>query len=137
MIRILVVDDVEAVRSGIVDLLDSVPDVVVVGTCADGSDAAAAAVDRRPDVVLMDVRMPGLNGLAATSAVLARCPATRVIMISGSIGSGTAHQARRAGASGYVLKSDDPDHLVSAIIAAAAGDQWWSAPVAEALRHVE
>lgn len=137
MIRILVVDDIEAVRSGIVDLLESVPGVLVVGTCADGSDAAAAAENLCPDVVLMDVRMPGLDGVAATSAVLARCPAARVIMLSSSVGSGTAHHARRAGAAGYVLKSDHPEHLVSAIMAAAAGGHWWSAPVVEALRHVE
>lgn len=135
MIRILLVDDVEAVRAGIAAFLASIPGVTVVGTCSDGAEAATAVLELNPDVVLMDLRMPGMDGVEATTAVVARSPAVRVLILSSSVDGRTVHRARIAGAVGYLLKSDDPQNLVTAAVAVVAGGQWWCEPAAEALRH--
>jgi DNA-binding NarL/FixJ family response regulator len=135
VIRILVVDDVEAVRLGIVAFLGSVPELTVVGTCCDGSEAAAACRTFQPHVVLMDVSMPGVNGIDATPLVLAASPQVRVLILSSAVDGATVRRARTVGAVGYLLKSGEPDDLVSAVVTAAAGGQWWCRPAAEALRH--
>lgn len=135
MIRILVVDDIEAVRLGLVALLGSVPEVTVVGTCSDGNEVAAACRRLDPHVVLMDVSMPGMNGIDATPTVMAGCPDARVLILSSSVDGMTVRAARTVGAVGYLLKSGDPADLVDAILAAASGGQWWCRPAAEALRH--
>lgn len=124
MIRILVVDDIEAVRLGIVAFLGSVPEVVVVGTCRDGSEAAAACRQLQPHVVLMDISMPGVNGIDATPLVLAQRPGVRVLILSSTVDAPTVRRARTVGAAGYLLKSDKPDDLVAAVLAAASGEQW-------------
>lgn len=135
VIRIMIVDDVESVRRGIVAFLSVIPDLAVVGTCADGSEAVTVAREVGPDVVLMDVSMPVVDGITATSLLLAEWPAARVVILSSSADGDVVHRARMVGAVGYVLKSGNPDDLVSAVHAAAEGRQWWCGPASEALRH--
>jgi DNA-binding NarL/FixJ family response regulator len=117
MISVVVVDDEQLVRSGFAALLDSDPEITVVGTAGDG-DAALAVVRReRPDVVLMDIRMPGRDGVSATAAITAD-PAlnrTRVIVLTTFDLDEYVHAALRAGASGFLLKDAQPTDLLAAV----------------------
>lgn len=135
MIGILVVDDHEAVRLAIADLFASVEDFTVVGTAADGSEVVAAAEQWRPDVVLMDVSMPGMDGISAATALLAVQPEVRVVILSGSASGQVVHGAQAAGVVGYQLKSADPNDLLEAIRTVAAGGDAWCPQATEALRH--
>jgi DNA-binding NarL/FixJ family response regulator len=121
MINVLVVDDQALVRSGFTVILDAEPDLTVVGEAADGAQAVAAAVELRPDVVLMDVRMPGLDGIAATAEVCART-AARVLMLTTFDLDEYVYDALRAGASGFLLKSMRRHDLVDAVRVVAAGE---------------
>jgi DNA-binding NarL/FixJ family response regulator len=110
MISVVVVDDEQLVRSGFAALLDSDPEITVVGTAGDG-DAALAMVRReRPDVVLMDIRMPGRDGVSATAAITAdpTLSETRVIVLTTFDLDEYVHAALRAGASGFLLKDAQP-----------------------------
>ena len=124
MIRVAVVDDQELVRSAFVLLLRSHPGVSVVGEAGDGRAAVALARSARPDVVLMDVRMPGLDGLAATRQIVAdeRCRGVRVLVLTTYDNDELVHEALRAGASGFLLKDVRPQHLLDAIEVVAAGE---------------
>jgi DNA-binding NarL/FixJ family response regulator len=124
-IRVLVVDDQEMVRAGFGALLDAQPDIEVVGEAGDGAEAVELAANLRPDVILMDVRMPVLDGLAATRRVLAAGPldgAPRVIMLTTFDLDDYVYAALRAGASGFLLKHSTPDELAAAVRVVAAGD---------------
>ena len=124
MISVVVVDDEHLVRSGFASLLDSDPEITVVGT-ADTGDAAVAVVRReRPDVVLMDIRMPGRDGVSATAAITAD-PAlrgTRVIVLTTFDLDEYVHAALRAGASGFLLKDAHPEDLLAAVRVVARGE---------------
>jgi DNA-binding NarL/FixJ family response regulator len=121
-IRVLVVDDQELVRSGFCVILDTAEDITVVGEAANGEAALAAAVGCRPDVVLMDIRMPGMDGLEATRLLTGSSPAPKVVMLTTFDLDEYVYEALRAGASGFLLK-DSPRHdLIAAVRAAAAGD---------------
>ena len=122
MIRILVVDDHTLFRQGIVGLLESQPDIVVVGQAGGGRDGLAAAVELSPDVVLMDISMPGTSGLAVTADIRARCPACNVLILTIHDREDYLYQALRAGASGYVLKGADINDLLDAVRSAARGE---------------
>ncbi|GIJ57169.1 helix-turn-helix transcriptional regulator [Virgisporangium aurantiacum] len=124
MIRVAVVDDQELVRSAFVLLLQSHPGLEVVGQAGDGRAAVALARSARPDVVLMDVRMPGLDGLEATRRIVAdeRCRGTRVLMLTTYDDDDLVHAALRAGASGFLLKDVRPQHLLDAIEVVAGGE---------------
>ena len=100
MIRVLVADDHPIVRAGIVALLSDAEDVQVVDAVADGETAVAAAVATRPDIVLMDLRMPGLDGTAATGRITAALPATRVVVLTTYESDDAILEAITAGASG-------------------------------------
>jgi len=122
LIRVAIVDDQTLIREGLAALLALVPDLQVVGQAADGQAAIELAAAQSPDVILMDVRMPGLNGVAATREIRRRFPATRVIVLTTFDDDEYVFQSLQAGASGYLLKNADPDYLAAAIRAAHAGD---------------
>ena len=121
MIRILVVDDQALVRSGFHLILDSEPDFEVVGEAADGEEAIRRARELHPDVVLMDVRMPRMDGVEATKKLVADAT-TRVLILTTFDLDEHLFAAVRAGASGFLLKDVPPDDLASAVRAVARGD---------------
>src|SRR5262245_50980430 len=120
-IRVLVVDDQALVRQGFAVILSAEPDLTVVGEAGDGAAAIEAAHALRPDVVLMDVRMPGLDGIAATAEICARTPA-RVLVLTTYDLDEHVYDALRAGASGFLLKSMRGRDLVEAVRVVAAGE---------------
>jgi DNA-binding NarL/FixJ family response regulator len=122
VIRVLVVDDQLVVRRGLRVLLDDYPDITVVDEAGSGPDAVAAVHRLRPDVVLMDVRMPGGDGIAATRALTSEPEAVPVIVITTFDLDEYVFGALEAGASGFLLKSAEPDDLAAAVRAAARGD---------------
>ncbi|TDC30008.1 response regulator transcription factor [Micromonospora sp. 15K316] len=119
MIRVLVVDDEQLVRSGLRLILEAAPDITVVGEAADGGAALAEAYRLRPDVVLLDVRMPGTDGLTAAPQVVAAGP--KVIMLTTFDLDEYVHRALRAGAVGFLLKDTPPRELAAAVRTVAAG----------------
>jgi DNA-binding NarL/FixJ family response regulator len=124
-IRVLVVDDQEMVRAGFSALLDAQADLEVVGQAGDGAEAVVLAAELQPDVILMDVRMPVLDGLSATRRILAGTTAgqpPRVIMLTTFDLDDYVYAALRAGASGFLLKHSTPDELAAAVRIVAAGD---------------
>ena len=121
-IRVLVVDDQALVRGGFEMILGSRPGIEVVGAAADGQEAVARAARLRPDVVLMDVRMPRLDGIEATRRIVAAAPATRVIILTTYDLDEYVFAALRAGASGFLLKDTRPADLVEAVRVVARGD---------------
>lgn len=121
-IRILIVDDQSLIRMGFRMVLDAEADLEVVGEAADGIEAVAAVRARRPDVVLMDVRMPRMDGIEATATLVAEHPALRVVVLTTFDLDEYAFAALRAGASGFLLKDAHPGELTGAIRAAHAGD---------------
>ncbi|HWD75810.1 MAG TPA: response regulator transcription factor [Solirubrobacteraceae bacterium] len=119
---ILLVDDQELLRMGFRMVLDAQPDLEVIGEAADGEQAVSLVLDRAPDVVLMDVRMPGTDGVEATSRIVASGSESRVIILTTFDLDEYAYAALRAGASGFLLKDAPPADLISAIRAVASGD---------------
>lgn len=120
-IRILLADDHEVVRRGLKLVLESEPDLRVTSEAADGSSAVRQAVRDQVDVAVLDLSMPGMSGLQATREIVRLRPSVRVIILSMHTNEGYLREAMRAGASGYVLKSDGGQRLVSACRAAARG----------------
>ena len=133
MIRLLIVDDHPVVRRGLTDLMRSVDDILVVAAVDDGAEAAAAVLEHRPDVVLMDLSMPRMHGTAATREVLAVAPGTRVVVLTSFAEAEQVTAALEAGAVGYLLKDTEPDVLLRCIREAAAGGAPLSARAATAL----
>lgn len=121
MIRVLLADDHPLVRSGLAALLESADGMTVVGQAADGEQAVRESARHRPDVVLMDLSMPVLDGVAATRVVLAADPTVRVVVLSSFSDRTRVREAIAAGASGYVLKDSSPTEVVAAVRAAADG----------------
>jgi DNA-binding NarL/FixJ family response regulator len=121
-IRVLVVDDQAMVRAGFRMLLADEPDIEVVAEASDGNQAVHAAARFTPTVVLMDIRMPVLDGLEATRRILAADPAARILILTTFDLDEYVYEALSAGASGFVLKDDPPEQLISAIRTVAAGD---------------
>lgn len=121
-IRVLVVDDQALVRAGFRMILEAEPDLEVVADAADGLEAVAAAQRHRPDVVLMDVRMPNLDGIAATRRILEGGSTTKVLMLTTFDMDEYVYEAFRAGANGFLLKDVPPERLVAGIRAVASGE---------------
>jgi len=122
MIRVGLVDDQAMVRVGLKMILESEPDIEVCGEAADGSEALAMARESLPDIVLMDIRMPGVDGLTATRELVAQCPNVSVVILTTFDEDEYIYEALRAGASGFLLKSADGDTLVNAVRVVAAGE---------------
>lgn len=122
MIKVMIVDDHPIVRAGLIGILAGEEDLEVVGEAASADEAIAAARSLLPDVVLMDLRMPGGDGVTATSGVLAAAPATRVVVLTTYESDADILRAVEAGAAGYLLKDAARADLVTAIRAAARGE---------------
>lgn len=121
-IRVVLADDHPVVRDGLAVLLGAIEGIEVVGVAATGRDAVRAAVTLRPDVLVMDIHMPDLDGVAATQEVCRAAPGVGVLMLTMLDDEESVRAAIRAGAAGYVLKGDSRDQIVRAIHAVAAGD---------------
>jgi DNA-binding NarL/FixJ family response regulator len=121
-IRVLVVDDQSMVRAGFRLLLGDEPDIEVVAEASNGREAVAQAARLRPDVILMDIRMPELDGLEATRRILATDTTARVLVLTTFDLDEYVFEALRAGASGFVLKDDPPEQLISAVRTVAEGE---------------
>jgi len=135
VIRVMVVDDHDFVRSMMCELIDGTDDLWVVGEAEDGARAVAVARETTPDVVLMDLSMPVLNGIDATRQVVAAVPAVRVIVLTTSTRGQDVHDAAAAGAVGFLSKGADPDDVLEAIRAAGNGGTAWDRRSAEILRR--
>ena len=122
VIRVVVVDDEELVREGLVAIVDSDSEITVVGTAADGASAVETVRRTDPDVVLMDVRMPGVDGIEATRRIVESNSRARVLVLTTVELDEVVYDALRAGASGFLLKSVPREQLWSGIRAVAAGD---------------
>lgn len=133
MTSVLLVDDHALIRSGLVTLLESTPDITVVAEAADGEEAIAKAAELLPEVILMDVSMPVLDGIEATRRILADLPDTKIVVLTSFSDRAQVDRALQAGAVGYVLKDSDPQDLVNAVRAAAAGHAPIDPRVARAL----
>jgi DNA-binding NarL/FixJ family response regulator len=119
---VLVADDQALVRVGLRKILESEPDTTVVGEAADGEDAVAAARRLRPDVVLMDIRMPVLDGIEATRRIVRDRPEARVLILTTFGLDGYVYDSLRAGASGFMLKDAPPEEIAAAVRIVAAGE---------------
>ncbi|MFI6925590.1 response regulator [Nonomuraea spiralis] len=135
MIRVLIADDQGMVRTGFTVFLSGQPDIEVVGEAADGREAVARAIELSPDVVLMDIRMPVMNGLEATREVLAASPASKVLILTTFDLDDYVYEALRAGASGFLLKDASAAQLAEAVRVVAAGDALIAPAVTKRLIH--
>jgi DNA-binding NarL/FixJ family response regulator len=131
VIRVVLVDDQALFRAGVRMLVDSQPDLEVVGEASDGREALAVVRETRPDVVLMDIRMPVMDGLAATAELLTDAAPPRIVMLTTFDLDEAAARAIRQGASGFLLKDADPEFLLAAIRTVHAG----SAVIAASATH--
>jgi DNA-binding NarL/FixJ family response regulator len=132
MLRVLVADDQDLFRGGFAMILDSQADITVVGEAADGAEAVRAADGLRPDVVLMDIRMPGMDGIEATRRICENTPAKVLVLTMFDLDE-YVYDALRAGASGFLLKDIRRDELASAVRVVAAGESLLAPPVTKRL----
>ncbi len=139
MIRVLVVDDHELVRSGISRLLDDTGMIDVVGQAGSGEEAVRMAKEIEPDIILMDIHMPGIGGMAATRKILHNQPDAQVIAVTVSDDNPYASRLLKMGASGYITKGADADEMLRAIIKVKSGQKYISPEIAQrmALRPFE
>ena len=131
MIRVLVVDDHDLFRMGLASLLGSQPDIEVIGQASGGRAGVRLADELKPDVVLMDLRMPDLEGPAATRAILERNPSTRVVALTAMSSDADVTEALKAGAWGFVAKDRPIDSVTVAVRTAADGAAWLSPRAAD------
>src|SRR2546426_10231952 len=128
--RVVIADDQTLFRTGLARLLDEDPRVEVVGQAADGAEVVARVASLRPDVILMDLKMPNLDGVEATSRIIAEHPEVKVLILSTFDADSYVLQARRAGASGYILKDAEPSAIASSIMAVLSGERVMAGAVA-------
>jgi DNA-binding NarL/FixJ family response regulator len=128
VIRVAIADDQELVRSGVRMILEGEPDLQVVGEAADGRSAAELVARERPDVLLLDVRMPGQDGLTAAAGIVRDCPETRVLILTTFDLDEYVYEALHAGAAGFLLKDMAGEEIVAAVRSAARGGDALLAP---------
>lgn len=133
MIRVVIAEDHGLVRAGLAKLLDNEADIELVGTAATGAEAVEVALAHRPDVVLMDLSMPGKDGIAATRELTRAAPDVRVVILTSFVDRARILDAFDAGAIGYLLKDAEPEELCRGIRAAAQGDSPLAPQAANAL----
>lgn len=129
-VRVLIADDQTLFRSGLARLLAEDPRITLVGDAADGLEAVKKATALKPDVVLMDLKMPGLDGVEATAKIVAELPNTKVLVLTTFDADSYVIQSLRAGASGYVLKDAQPSAIASSIMAVLSGERVMAGAVA-------
>lgn len=130
-LRILLAEDHATVREGLKMIVNAQPDMTVVAEAADGREAVARVHESSPDIVVMDVSMPRLNGLKATAVVREQCPRTKILALTRHMETGYLKELLHAGASGYVLKQSSSASLLNAIRAVAAGGTYLDPAIAE------
>ena len=135
-IRVMIVDDHPVYRDGLASLLDPLPEIDVVARAADGHEAVALAAEHTPDVIVMDVQMPGLNGIDATRTITAASPGTGVLVLTMGEDDGTVLAALRAGARGYLRKGAEQDEIVRAVTTVHAGGVVFGASLAARIAEV-
>lgn len=128
-IRVAVIDDHGVVRMGLKFTLSLFKDIEYAGECADGAAAADFVARTEPDVTLLDIRMPGKDGIAALGEILARCPSAKVVMLTTSALEEDVYRSIKAGAKGYVLKDRDTENIVKAVRAVAEGGTYFPAEI--------
>lgn len=131
MIQVMLVDDHAVVREGLAYILQAEGDITVTGSAANGRDGVRRAQELKPDVVLMDITMPDLNGIEATRSILESCAGTRVIILSMLGTSEHVYRSLQAGASGYLLKESAGHEVVEAVRAVVAGKRYLSAAITD------
>ncbi len=114
-IKLLIVDDHPVVRRGLADIFERTEDIQVVGLASDGVEAVTMSLKHEPDVVLMDLSMPNMDGMEATRFLLKSCPDSRVVMLSSFSGKERVKEALRSGAVGYLLKDTPADELIAGV----------------------
>jgi DNA-binding NarL/FixJ family response regulator len=129
-VRVLIADDQTLFRAGLARLLNEDPRVEVVGQAMDGADAAKLAAKQKPDVVLMDLKMPKVDGIEATRQIMEADPGVKVLILTTFETDSQVIQALKAGASGYVLKDSSADAIVSSIVAVMSGEKVMASAVA-------
>ena len=132
-IRILMADDHAVFREGLRYVLGSEPDMEIVGEAATGKEVVEKAAELGPDVVLMDIQMPGINGIEATRRILGSDPKVGVVVLTMFEDDDSVFSAMRAGAKGYVLKGADPSEILKVVRAVAEGDAYFGAEIARRL----
>ena len=133
MIRVLLAEDHAVVRTGLLQLLGDIDEIEVVGAAGGGEEAVALAAEQRPDVVLMDLEMPGMDGIEATRRIRGGDPSVNVVVLTAFSDRGRILDAIDAGAVGYLLKDAEPDELIRGLQAAARGESPLSPKAAQAL----
>ena len=129
-VRVLIADDQTLFRVGLARLLEEDPRVEIVGQAGDGAEAVKLAGSVMPDVILMDLKMPNLDGIEATRQILAKHPSVKVLLLTTFEADNHVIQALKAGASGYILKDSRPDSIVSSLLAVMAGERVMASAVA-------
>jgi DNA-binding NarL/FixJ family response regulator len=129
-VRVLIADDQTLFRAGLARLLDSDPRVEVVGQAVDGADAAKQSAKVKPDVILMDLKMPNVDGIEATRMIIEADPSVKVLVLTTFETDSQVIQALKAGARGYVLKDSSADAIVSSVVAVMSGERVMASAVA-------
>ena len=132
-IRILMADDHAVFREGLRYVLGSEPDMEIVGEAATGKEVVQRVADLGPDVILMDIQMPGINGIEATRRILGSDPKVGIVVLTMFEDDDSVFSAMRAGARGYVLKGADPSEILKVVRAVAEGDAYFGAEIARRL----
>jgi DNA-binding NarL/FixJ family response regulator len=124
MIRLILVEDYAIIRAGLCRLMNEFEDITVVAAAADGESSVKLAVEHQPDIVLMDIELPGISGLNAASQILKHCPHVRILLLSNYAGEAYVTQAIKIGAKGYVKKDSDVADIRKAIDTVMSGQMY-------------